>query len=78
MGKSLRAIKRGSKAPSPINQEMMLAWNRGYSAGSAEQRKSDIESVVKLLENLEQIEGIGEKTAWKIRKMFLDSFENKE
>ena len=75
MGKSLRAIKRGSKSPSPINQEMMLAWNRGFSAGAAEQRKQDIDAVMNLLGNLEQLEGIGEKTAWKIRKMFLDAFE---
>jgi hypothetical protein len=71
-------MKREQKtiASSPLDPLLMKAWRTGFNAGSAEQRKSDIENVVKLLEKLEQIDGIGEKTAWKIRKLFLDLFSN--
>jgi|tagenome__1003787_1003787.scaffolds.fasta_scaffold5005745_1 hypothetical protein len=49
-------------------------WFAGFNAGAKEQLETDIKILAKLLENLEQFEGIGEKTACKIRKMFLDSF----
>ncbi|EIJ79139.1 hypothetical protein PB1_16319 [Bacillus methanolicus PB1] len=74
MGKSLRKIKREKKPASPIDPKLMEAWNRGFSAGAKEQRKSDIEHLVNILENLEEIPGIGEKTAWKVREFFLQRF----
>lgn len=73
MGKALRN-KEMTKKVSPLDTSIMKAWNTGFSAGAKEQRKADIENVVQLLETLEEFEGIGEKTAWKIRKMFLDAF----
>ncbi|AVO22598.1 helix-hairpin-helix domain-containing protein [Aeribacillus composti] len=81
MGKSLRKIKRGretiafpARKNGKVADQVMQAWNKGFSAGAREQRKSDIEHLVKILEGLEEIPGIGEKTAWKIREFFLKQF----
>jgi hypothetical protein len=74
MGSKLRKLKREKKAPSPFDTKLMEAWNRGFASGAREQRKSDIEHLVKILEGLEVIPGIGEKTAWKIREFFLQRF----
>jgi hypothetical protein len=75
MGKSLRKIKRErEKISSPFHPEVMKAWNRGFEAGAREQRRSDIEHLVKILEGLEDIPGVGEKTAWKVREFFLQRF----
>jgi hypothetical protein len=76
MGKALRQMKRGAKAkaaPFEINK-LELAFNRGYSAGATEQRESDIESVIQLLESLEDVPGIGNRTADKVREYFLRKF----
>jgi hypothetical protein len=79
MGKSFRRFKRErEKTSSPFHPEVMAAWNRGFSAGAKAQRESDIEHLVKILEGLEEIPGIGEKTAWKIREFFLQKFESKD
>lgn len=75
MGKALRKIKRErSKSISPLNPKLMEAWNKGFSAGVKAQKETDIEHLVKILEGLEEIPGIGEKTAWKIREFFLNQF----
>lgn len=37
---------------------MNIEWLKGFSAGAKEQRKKDIESFAKLIENLE-VKGIG-------------------
>lgn len=56
------------------NPQILLAFNKGYSAGAKEQRDSDIDHLVATLENLEQVPGIGEKTAWKVREYFMQRF----
>jgi hypothetical protein len=77
MGKALRKIKRErAKASSPLNPKLMESWNRGFYAGSKQQKEQDIEQVMKWLGSLEEIEGIGEKRAWEIRRHFLDFFGN--
>jgi hypothetical protein len=74
MGKALRQIKRGAKAaPFEINK-LEIAFNKGYSAGAREQRESDIDYVIQLLENLEDVPGIGQRTADKVREYFLKKF----
>ncbi|MDE3837912.1 hypothetical protein C0966_00625 [Bacillus methanolicus] len=74
MGSTLSKLKREKKPASPFNLDEMQAWNRGFSAGAREQRKADIEHLVRILEGLEEIPGIGEKTAWKVREFFLQRF----
>jgi ERCC4-type nuclease len=78
MGSKLRKLKREKKPTSPFDPKLLEAFNRGFSAGAREQRKSDIEHLVKILERLEEIPGIGEKTAWKVREFFLQKFESKD
>jgi ERCC4-type nuclease len=63
-----------------LNYQLDLKWaeeavfNRGFHAGAKEQRESDIECLVGLLEGLEEWSGIGEKTAYKIREHFMSKF----
>jgi hypothetical protein len=70
-------LKREKKISSPLNLKMMEVWNKGFYAGSKQQKETDIEQVMKWLASLEDIPGIGEKRAWEIRRHFLDYFEGK-
>lgn len=58
----------------PKNPQILLAFNKGYTAGAKEQRECDITHLVTTLENLEEVPGIGDKTAWKVREYFLQRF----
>jgi hypothetical protein len=76
---TLRKMKREQnpkKFTQQLNLELAesLIFNRGFDAGAKEQRESDIRCLVELLETLEELHGIGEKTADKIREMFLSRF----
>lgn len=73
MGKSLRKIKRErEKASSPFHPEIIAAWNRGFEAGAKRQNELDTKLMLEWLGKLEEIPGIGGKTAWKIREHFLE------
>ncbi|BBW97243.1 hypothetical protein GsuE55_20760 [Geobacillus subterraneus] len=73
MGKSLRKIKRErEKTSSPFHPEVMKAWNRGFDAGAKRQNELDTQLMLEWLGKLEEIPGIGGKTAWKIREHFLE------
>lgn len=78
MGSALKQLKKakGKTNPSPLNPLLMEAWNKGFDQGVAQQRENDIENLVYLLEGLENIPGIGDKTATKIRMFLLNKFEN--
>jgi hypothetical protein len=77
---TLRKMKRENKPKPKLNFELdlklteSLIFNRGFVAGAQEQRESDIECLVNLLEGLEEWPGIGEVTAQKIRVHFMDKF----
>lgn len=73
MAKAAR-LKREKKISSPLNLKMMEAWNKGFYAGSKQQKEQDIEKIMKWLASLEEIPGIGEKRALEIRRHFLDFF----
>jgi hypothetical protein len=84
MGKMLRKIERGretiaflSRQNEKVAEQVMQAWNRGFNAGAREQNKQDTELMLEWLGKLEEIPGIGEKTAWKIREHFLDFMREK-
>lgn len=51
-----------------------LIFNRGFAAGAKEQREADINQLINILEMLEELHGIGEITADKIREMFMSQF----
>ena len=78
----LRQMKKakGKVGPSSLDPTLIKTWNRaydhGFNAGVAQQRENDIENLVYLLEGLEKIPGIGDKTATKIRMFLLNKFEN--
>jgi nucleotidyltransferase/DNA polymerase involved in DNA repair len=71
-----KAMKKGTVSPSPVDPTLMKAWNMGFNQGVKQQRESDIENLVTLLEGLEDIPGIGDKTASKIRMFLLQKFKN--
>lgn len=80
MGSALRRMKK-NQAPMPkIDYQLdlklteSLVFNRGFAAGAKEQRETDIECLVNLLEGLEEWPGIGEVTANKIREHFMSKF----
>lgn len=78
MGSSLRKMKRNQQPK--FNHQLNLpfvesvVFDRGFLAGAKEQRESDINCLVDLLEGLEEWPGIGEVTAKKIRIHFLNKF----
>ncbi|WP_245640266.1 hypothetical protein [Neobacillus massiliamazoniensis] len=70
-------MKKGKVKPSPfdpLDKEVLRAYNRGFEIGAKQQRESDIKCLIDLLDRVEEIHGIGEKTADKIREMFLIRF----
>jgi ERCC4-type nuclease len=84
MGKALRKIKRGretiafpARQNGKVAEQVMQAWNKGFYAGSKQQKEQDAEQVMKWLASLEEIPGIGEKRAWEIQRHFLDFFGGK-
>lgn len=74
MGKTLRRIRRGGEMTAlPVRQaELEEAWNRGFHAGAKRQNELDTKLMLEWLGKIEEIPGIGEKTAWKIREHFLE------
>lgn len=68
------------KEPKPNNYQLnlelaqSLIFDRGFKEGAKQQRESDINSLIELLETLEEIHGVGEITAQKIRDTFLNRF----
>lgn len=72
----LRKMKRERKDSPAINLKLLeqVAYERGYNDGALKQRKMDIEFLAKLLADLEEFPGIGEKTAEKIRLLVLSKF----
>jgi hypothetical protein len=78
VGRTLSKIKRErEKASSPFHPEIMAAWNRGFEAGAKRQNELDTQLMLEWLGKLEEIPGIGEKTAWKIRENYLEFMREK-
>jgi hypothetical protein len=71
--------KKRKVSPSPsyqLNLQLAesLIFNRGFAAGTKEQREADIQQLINVLETLEEIPGVGEITAFKVKEMFLSQF----
>lgn len=81
---TIRKMKREQQSKPIFNHQLNLpfvesvVFDRGFAAGAKEQRESDINCLVVLLEGLEDWPGIGEATAAKIRQHFLSKFGIKE
>jgi hypothetical protein len=77
MNRSLRKINRErEKIYSPF-QEVIKAWSQGFNAGAKEQNKQDTELMLEWLGKLEEIPGIGQKMAWRIREHYLEFMKGK-
>jgi hypothetical protein len=78
----LRKMKKEINPKFPHQLDFKLTesaiFNRGFQAGAKEQRESDIECLVNLLEGLEEWPGIGDVTAGKIRQHFMSKFGIRE
>jgi hypothetical protein len=84
VGKSLRKIQRGretiafpARQNGKVADQVIAAWNRGFSAGAREQNKQDTELMLEWLGKLEEIPGIGQKMAWRIREHYLEFMREK-
>lgn len=64
-----RQMQRTASKQVQVNKEV---YNRGFHDGAKQQSENDINSVITILTELENVEGIGEKTATKVREFFLD------
>lgn len=73
---TLRKMKRELQTKASVNLKALeqLAYERGYNAGALKQREMDVKFLAKLLVELEDFPGIGEKTADKIRTLILGKF----
>jgi hypothetical protein len=77
---TIRKMKRNQTSKPMLNHQLnfplaeKLVYDRGFNAGAKEQRESDINCLIDLLEGLEEWQGIGDKTAAKIREHFLSKF----
>jgi hypothetical protein len=73
---TLRKMKRELQTKAPVNLKALerLAYERGWNAGALDQREMDIKFLAKLLVELENYPGIGEKTADKVRHLILSKF----
>jgi NAD-dependent DNA ligase len=81
MGSLLRKIERnrGNEARKMVRtlvkEEWMAGYRKGLEDGANEQWKQDNELLVKKLQGLTDLKGIGEKTAERIIEYFLEGFE---
>jgi ERCC4-type nuclease len=66
-----RTVKRQKNE---IKEKELLAktYQRGFSDGTKAQLEHDIQAMTAILTRLENAEGIGEKTATRVREFFLD------
>jgi len=62
-------------AINPLDPVLTQAWNKGREAGKKEALDHFYKFLIGRMDTLKDIEGIGDKTAWKIQKHFLDAFE---
>lgn len=81
MGSLLRKIERNKEHEAKrkiirtlIQKEWIDGYKKGLKDGADEQWKQDNELLVKKLQGLTDIKGIGEKTAERITKYFLEGF----
>lgn len=65
------------KITSPFHPDIMAAWNKGFEAGAKRQNELDTKIMLEWLESLEEISGIGPKTAQKIREHCLGFIQTK-
>lgn len=73
----MKRKQQREKAASPFHPDIMAAWNKGFEAGAKRQNELDTKIMLEWLESLEEIAGIGPKTAQKIREHCLGFIQAK-
>lgn len=63
---------------SPLDPVYLKGFNDGMKEGEKQALEKFYNFIVDRMNTLEEIEGVGEKTAWKIHKHLLDGMEQKE
>jgi hypothetical protein len=73
-----RRIKANADARKRLEPKLKLAeqmaFENGFDAGAAKQREMDIRFLAKVLVELEELPGVGSKTADKLRGLILSKF----
>ncbi|WP_025727730.1 hypothetical protein [Heyndrickxia ginsengihumi] len=70
--------KRAQNPVSPLNKEIMKAYSNGYQDGAKMQRLADFKEMMNWINSLEEVPGIGAKTALKIGHYFLENYTHGE
>ncbi len=65
------------RTSSHFHPDIMAAWNKGFEAGAKRQNELDTKIMLEWLGSLEEIAGIGPKTAQKIRERCLGFIQSK-
>lgn len=60
---------------SPLDPVLMQTWNKGYAAGQKEATNIFHKFLEERMQTIQDIDGIGEKTAWKIHEHFIRGFD---
>lgn len=63
------------RKPSPMNPHLIQVWNKGREAGKKEATELFHEFLTERMQTLQDIPGIGEKTAWKVHQHFIERLE---
>lgn len=61
---------------SPMDPNLIVAWNKGREAGKKEATEMFNNFLIEKMQTLTEISGIGEKIAWKIQEHFLQEKED--
>lgn len=70
--------KKAAEVQRKIHNELQAAFFEGFDKGAREQQEADAKALIDFFSNLENIEGIGKKTAWKVKEAFLKLANKKE
>jgi hypothetical protein len=72
----MRQIRRNMQPATKINVEALkqVAFEAGFDEGAKKQREMDIRFLAKVLVELEELPGVGAKTADKLRGLILSKF----
>lgn len=78
MSKSKRLRERVKNPVSPLQVEIMKAYSNGYQDGAKMQRLADFKQMMDWIDSLQEIPGVGERTAFKIGQHFLKNYAEGE
>lgn len=59
----------------PLDPELTRVWNKGREAGKKEATETFYQFLKERMEKLEEIDGVGKKTAFKVHMHFLEAMK---